>query len=407
MFMRPDLEAVPIGRALTNLEHLNKNEPSNPTWLYALARVHSMAYATNLTVIPWDKRDHTPYFGYGSDSGAPIYTSYPDWHQIGDPRDYFAKRIPSDKTNALNHLSNAITYFQMASKAVSESTNAEERRWITLPIHLGLAWTLDQAGRKQEAIVAYRRALQLAWKAEIEPDITLKEQITWSWDQLRAKHNPLAHLPHISIGPGVCFSEEIIGYLKKLLHPVKDAKEIAQLNADEKSLNSMGRAVTPILVPLNPHATFAELVNSNANVEFDLDGSGLPRRWGWITTNAAWLVYDHMGTRRITSGLQMFGNVTFWIFWRDGFEALSSLDDNGDGVLSGSELDGLCLWWDRNGNGISDPGEVRPVTDFGIKSIDCRRQTAPNGMPFNPHGVTFRDGSTRATYDWNAPCLSN
>jgi hypothetical protein len=277
-----------------------------------------------------------------------------------------------------------------------------------LPIHLGLAWTLDQAGKKQEAIGAYRRALQLAWKKEIDPDITLKEQITWSWDQLRAKHNPLTH-PNksISIGPGVCFSQEIIGYLKKLLDPIKDAKEIAQLIADEKSLNSMGRSVTPILVPLDPHAAFPELVNSNANVQFDLDGTGLVRRWGWITTNAAWLVYDHTGSRRITSGLQMFGQVTFWIFWRDGYEALSSLDDNGDGLLSGSELDGLCLWRDVNGNGICDPGEVRPVTDLGIISVDCHNQTAPNGMPFNPHGVTFRDGSTRATYDWKAPSLSN
>jgi hypothetical protein len=108
MFMMPDLEAVPIGRALMNLERFHKNEPSNAIWLYALARVHSMAYATNLTEIPWDKRDHTPYYGYGSDSGAPTIimlasktNRYPDWHEIGDPRDYFAKRAPTDKTNAL------------------------------------------------------------------------------------------------------------------------------------------------------------------------------------------------------------------------------------------------------------------------------------------------------------------
>lgn len=231
-----------------------------------------------------------------------------------------------------------------------------------------------------------------------------KKQISWSWYRLRGKSNPFTR-PKASLGPGICFSEEIIGYLKKLLDPVKDAKEIAQLSSDEKSLNSMGRAMTPILVPLKPNSTFSELVNSNASVQFDLDGSGLPRRWGWVTTNAAWLVYDHTGSRHITSGLQMFGQVTFWIFWRDGYEALSSLDDNGDFVLSGSELDGICLWQDVNGNGICEPGEVRPVTDFGIGSIDCRGQTAPDRMRFNPHGVTFRDGSTRSTYDWIAPAF--
>jgi hypothetical protein len=51
------------------------------------------------------------------------------------------------------------------------------------------------------------------------------------------------------------------------------------------------------------------LTNPNARVAFDLDGSGLPRKWGWITPKAAWLVYDPAGEGRITSGLQMFGNV--------------------------------------------------------------------------------------------------
>src|ERR1700761_4654685 len=77
MFVAPDLETVPIGRVLTNLARLYKDNPSNSVWLYSLARVHSMAYATNLTEIVWDKRDHTPYYGYGSDTGIPRFVMVP------------------------------------------------------------------------------------------------------------------------------------------------------------------------------------------------------------------------------------------------------------------------------------------------------------------------------------------
>jgi len=99
----------------------------------------------------------------------------------------------------------------------------------------------------------------------------------------------------------------------------------------------------------------------------------------------------------------MFGNVTFWIFWPNGYAALAALDDNGDGRLTGPELRGLCLWIDRNGNGISEPGEVVPVESLGITAIQCGCHTNATGMPWNPAGVVFQDGSSRATYDWTAP----
>src|SRR5438552_9313035 len=99
----------------------------------------------------------------------------------------------------------------------------------------------------------------------------------------------------------------------------------------------------------------------------------------------------------------MFGNVAFWIFWPDGYTALSSLDDNGDDVLSGPELRGLAVWNDRNSDGISDSGEVIPVEDLGIASISCRSQIDGRGMHCNPAGVVFTNGLSRATYDWIVP----
>jgi hypothetical protein len=110
-------------------------------------------------------------------------------------------------------------------------------------------------------------------------------------------------------------------------------------------------------------------VDRSARVRFDADGSGLAREWTWLTSDAAWLVYDPKGTGKVDSALQMFGNVSFWRFWQNGYEALRSLDDNGDGQLTGVELAGLALWHDINGSGCSEPGEVRPLSAW---SRPCR-----------------------------------
>ena len=103
----------------------------------------------------------------------------------------------------------------------------------------------------------------------------------------------------------------------------------------------------------------------------------------------------------MTSGLQLFGGVTYWCFWGTGYDALAALDDDGDGVLRGRELDGLALWHDANGNGVCDPGEVRPLAEWGIVALSCRgeRVKDPDYIALSRGGVVFADGSKRTTYD--------
>jgi hypothetical protein len=49
----------------------------------------------------------------------------------------------------------------------------------------------------------------------------------------------------------------------------------------------------------------------------------------------------------IRDARQLFGSRTWWIFFRDGYEALSVLDDNRDGQLTGAEMEGIAVWVDR------------------------------------------------------------
>jgi hypothetical protein len=63
------------------------------------------------------------------------------------------------------------------------------------------------------------------------------------------------------------------------------------------------------------------ILDPRERVRFDADGSG-PRDWTWITPEAGWLVHDADGAGTIDSALQLFGSVTFWLFWSNGYEPM-------------------------------------------------------------------------------------
>src|SRR3954464_11249519 len=69
-------QAVPISRVLKNFEQRLAGDTNNVGTLYALARIHSMAYATNLSTVKVTTNGHRagpmPVFGYpGTDNGLP------------------------------------------------------------------------------------------------------------------------------------------------------------------------------------------------------------------------------------------------------------------------------------------------------------------------------------------------
>jgi len=364
---------------------------------YELARLHAMRYSLKIEEFvaladarfsKWVKENVNPFGPAPAAGDASPLVRMP---LMGNERPYFGhethNRFPPNfqrhrhidgipprrrrqygkpsEEEARKHLAAAIEHYRQALKLNKNH----------LPAQLGLGWCLEQAGDKAAAVESYRKALALAWKKEGNKD----------------------YYPYDS------FVQETAHYLLPLLDPEKDAQEIEKIKGYAEAMRKKSRAITPLVVPLEDDATFAELVDHDASVRFDLDGSGFQRPWGWITPRAAWLVWDPRDSGKITSGLQMFGSVTFWIFWNNGYEALSALDDNGDGVLSGHELEGLALWHDRNTNGVSDPGEVQTVESWGVQSLSCHYCRHPTGIVFSPRGVVFQGGTARPTYDWIAP----
>jgi hypothetical protein len=163
--------------------------------------------------------------------------------------------------------------------------------------------------------------------------------------------------------------------------------------------------VTPIVFSLSKAGRLDDLLDNKRTVTFDLDGTGRSQTWPWVKPDTAILVWAPEAGRSspvVQSGRQLFGSVTWWIFWRDGYAALDALDDNRDGRLSGAELHGLAVWFDRNGDGVAEAGEVVPIEELGIDSIDVRRTGFDGESACNRGGLMMKDGRVLPTYDWVA-----
>jgi hypothetical protein len=161
-------------------------------------------------------------------------------------------------------------------------------------------------------------------------------------------------------------------------------------------------AITPIVFSLHPPAHLRSLLAPGKRVAFDLRGYGRRERWPWVKPGVAFLVWDPESRGIITSARQLFGGYTFEIFRKDGFEALAALDNDGDGQLTGDELQGIRVWIDANGDGQCEPCEVHDLCEFGITSIAVRPTSHDGRHPANLHGIALREGGTLPMWDWIA-----
>ena len=352
-FLAPQIDEVPVERVVTNLERLARDNPKDEQVQLNLARVHAMAYA--------QKSGRVRVYRGQEGKGLAI-DPYEFHHQPAVK----ATKDAAQLAEANRHLAQAIARYEEAIRLTPANALAR----------LGLGWALEQSGDKAKAIDSYREAVRHAWPGDAMP-----MSILWV---------------------GRSITEEAARYLIPLLDPARDRDEIASLRERVSTLERMPRAITPIAIPLRDRLGAMDIVNPSARVLFDLDGSGLRKPWTWITTDAAWLVMDRHGRRDIRSGLQLFGNVTFLLFWENGYRAMRALDDDADGRLRGRELDGLALWHDRDSDGVSAPTEVTPLAAWDIVELSCDYRidpTHPDEIAWSPTGARFSDGRVRPTFD--------
>lgn len=240
-----------------------------------------------------------------------------------------------------------------------------------LRARLGYAYALDRLGQKAAA----RKQLRVL----IEKGLPRLSAPQSNWEDHAVLTEAAEHLGQLARGGS-------------------DQRQVARLRQRLQASQPIVY-VTPVVVPLRD-APFAALIDPASPVAFDFAGTGDRRAQGWLGPDAAWLVWDPHGRGDISSGFDLIGARTWAVFWSDGFEALRALDDDRSGDLTGAELGGLALWRDADGDGVSDAGEVRPVSVHGISGLATRGAAERPGLLSAPDGVRFEDGSARALYDW-------
>lgn len=346
---------VPINRLLKNLELQRADAVSSTDKAmvdFRIGRLHAMAYAQKVEDGPADAQV-TP----GSRYELPEFGQRPDHVQF----QVVESKDKNKQSSAGEHLKLAISSLQKAVKTDPSLLSAK----------LGLSWCIEQTGDKIKARQLYREIFSTAYCDE---KTSKGGMYNWS------------------------ISLETATYLRPLLDPVKDKHELEVLSSKVADIEKLPRYITPIMIPLSSASKLSELTQKK-EVSFDLDGFGKRRYSRWISPKAAWLVFDSEHNGKIDSGLKLVGQSSFWIFWKNGYEVLKGLDDNRDGKLTGSELDGLALWADKNCNGECEAGEVQALAKYGISAIKTGCSKHSSGLLFNPNGVEFNNKISSASYD--------
>jgi hypothetical protein len=374
-------EPVPLERLFQNVDRYVEQRPTDAQGHYTLGRLHSLAFTRGMVQVRMYLKDFR--------TGEPL--PLPDFaapETILQPRT--ASREKPD-ASALRHLIQSVRHYQIATGLSPKKS----LYW------LGLGWMLEHGAPfalqvnealfeipprasaeywRQKALFAYRRAYAL----DIARDLKAEGLLAMSADY--------------------CISCEAGDGVLRLLRCRKltaaEKKEGASIERSLKTLEDKPHWMSPIIFPLDGTASLEAMLAGDRVASFDMAGSGRKHFWPWVGPNTGILVWDPEKTGRILSGRQLFGSATWSMFWGDGYQPLAALDNNQDGWLEGKELEGLAVWCDANGNGVSDLGEVRPISEIAIARVAAQAAGRSNGTLYNPRGLQRLDGTFVPTYDW-------
>ena len=151
---------------------------------------------------------------------------------------------------------------------------------------------------------------------------------------------------------------------------------------------------SPIIISLD-----GLMPNGAIDARFSYDGKTVVDT-KWPIFDAAerigFLAYDFNGNGIIDDGTELFGEYTGGERFQHGYDALSYFFDgngdgvvtgaeleglmmwkdlNGDGVVTGAELEGLMMWKDLNGDGKGSAEELTSILSYGVTELDSGKNT--------------------------------
>jgi hypothetical protein len=133
---------------------------------------------------------------------------------------------------------------------------------------------------------------------------------------------------------------------------------------------------------------------SDSQALFDMDGDGDADSTGWIASGDALLALDRDGNGRI-NGISEISFKGDKAGARTDLEGLAAFDTDGDGVLGthDARFGEFRLWFDGNGNGDTDAGELLTLAEAGILEISLAAAINPDAQADSGGNVVFGRGS--------------
>lgn len=151
-----------------------------------------------------------------------------------------------------------------------------------------------------------------------------------------------------------------------------------------------------------------QTINAGASgVKQDVDLTGNPYGVGWVGAEDGLLVIDAINDGNIDAPTEAtFQN---WLpKAKTSLEGLAAFDTNSDGAIDAGDkvFNSLRIWTDSNGDGVSETGELKSVSDLGIKSFalsadtsNADTKTLGDNEILTASTVTMIDGTTHRLYD--------
>ena len=134
---------------------------------------------------------------------------------------------------------------------------------------------------------------------------------------------------------------------------------------------------SPIVLDLSGGAMVSTISPNDSHVKFDLDANGIQDNTGWISGKSGLLAIDRNGNGKIDDGSELFGEATDLVGQpgkkaANGYAAMAQFDTNHDGVLNAQDRiwNKLVVWVDANGDGKSQPIEMKTMKQLGINKIE-------------------------------------
>jgi hypothetical protein len=201
----------------------------------------------------------------------------------------------------------------------------------------------------------------------------------------------------------------------KFMRSAYDALQSGDISKAEEMYRRGASTASPVMLDLNGDGKLGTTGVSTAKnrvdnavgktVSFDIDGDGAKDQVEWMDGKGdGMLVDDRDGGATAAAagngqidGKRLFGDEGGK--FNNGYEKMAKLDANGDGKLTGAELEGLKVWVD-NGDASVGQGELKSLKALGVTEISVKMQTTQNARGEDLMQSSFtQNGQQKLTED--------